>query len=139
CSKVNYCEQTESNAVSYTINDDNTQGSNTLEVSPREEVQTSPIIYNTEERISSEDLHNLFDGIRYLKSKGANLDSSYGVIELKGSGNRVVSEAKYYLDKSSSHERRIECTLRSRRENKGNQTGGKQCSVQQQNNNERLP
>ena len=71
------CRQIESNALSSTIDSTDEKGSKNSEVSAREQVQTSSIIYNTEGRISSEDFNNLYDRIRNLEPKDLDLDSSY--------------------------------------------------------------
>ena len=101
--KVSFCKQFESNSLSPTIDDTCRKICKRSEVSSLEQVRTSSIVYNTEGLISSEDLHHLYGGIRNLKSKGSDLDSSYGEIESKGSsGSRVVSGVKSDLDKCSS-------------------------------------
>ena len=52
---VSLCQQVESYDVPYTI-DDNTHENKSSEVSSHKQVQMSSIVYNTERRISSEDL-----------------------------------------------------------------------------------
>ena len=76
------------------INNNGKKGSKPSEVSPREEVQTSSIVYNTEGCMCSEDLHYLYNVIWNLGSKGSDLDSSYNEINLKDSDSKVGSQDK---------------------------------------------
>ena len=59
--EVSFCEQVESNTMSPTIGNTDKKGNKSSEVSPREEVQMSSIVYNTEGRIGN------------LQSKGSNI------------------------------------------------------------------
>ena len=66
--EVRFCEQVESKTLSPTIDNTDKKRSKSSNVSPREEVQTSSIVYNTEGCTSLEDLHNLYDEIKNLGS-----------------------------------------------------------------------
>ena len=50
--------------------DDTDKGSKSSKFSSREQVHTLSVVYCTEGRICSEDLHDLHDGIKNLESKG---------------------------------------------------------------------
>ena len=63
--KVSSCEQTESNPLSSMI-DGIDGGSKNSEVSSREKVQTSSMVYGTEGRIRSKELDNIYDVITNL-------------------------------------------------------------------------
>ena len=71
---VSFCEQVEGNTLSPKIDGIVRKVCKTSEVSYLELVQASSTVYNTEGRISSEGLNTLYDGIRYLQSKGSDLD-----------------------------------------------------------------
>ena len=61
--EVSFCVKVKNNALSPMINSNGKKRSKPSEVSPREEVQTSYIVYNTEGYMSSEDLHHLYNVI----------------------------------------------------------------------------
>ena len=73
---VRLCEEVEGNTLSPTINDTGRKGCKTSKVSSLEQRRTPSIVYNTEERLSSEGLQNLNNGMRNLQSKRSDLDSS---------------------------------------------------------------
>ena len=84
---ISFCVQVENNVMSPTTDNADKKGSKSSEASPREEVQTLSIVYNTEGRMNSEYLHDSCDEIRNLKSKGSDIDSSYNKIIFKDRGN----------------------------------------------------
>ena len=76
------------------------------------------MVYSTEGRTSSEDLNNLYDGIRKLESQSSDIDSSYHGIEPKGSVSKVVS------DNNTVDQYNIMMTWWPRRKSKRHPTGG---------------
>ena len=70
------------------------KGCKTSEVISLEQVYTSSIVYNTKWYIRSEGFNDYYDGIRNLRSKGSDLDSSYDETKSDGSSSRIVSYDK---------------------------------------------
>ena len=85
-SNVSSCEQTTMNDLLSTIDGTDRKGCKTAETSSLEQVRTSYIVNNTEGRISSEGLNNLYDGIRNLQSNVSDLDSSCDEVKYKKAG-----------------------------------------------------
>ena len=140
--EVNFREQIESSTLSPTIGGTD-KGNKSSNVSSCEQTRsnalssTSPTVYNTERRITSEDQNNLDKAIASVGSKCSDkvasdkktdLDSLYdgitnsqkGVLvdgtEPKGLGTVSNNKIVHQYDKTA---------LRSKKKNKGNLTGGK--------------
>ena len=130
--EVSLSEKVESNIMSPTTVNTDKKGSKSSEASPRKEVQTASIVYNTQRRRSSEDLNGLNEGTLRVGSKDSDkvnssndkldVENLYnGTTRLRSKGaDRVVSDKSSI--KSSKH---IETTFRSKRKSKGNRTSGK--------------